>query len=327
MTKIFDLLFTKNFIKQEQYQAIKEYYKLGIFSVRNELLFLVYLSILFFTSGIGIIIYKNINTIGHTILLLLLAIVTLVCFCFSYRKAKGFSKEKISFENPLYDYLVLFTTILICTLIGYAQYHFHIKNTDYSLTSLISGFIALGMAYYFDNKSALVISITALGSFIGLTLKIQTLFENDFLNDILLLSSGLIFGGLLLIWEYYSEKNNLKVHFSTVFLTFALHLLFLIGLIGFAQKNFWFLYSFILVFVACFFYKKSLQYATISWYIFTLFYGYIGFDILFFRIIYYFDLDQITTFLTLFTPFYVLGSILFFIKQIRNFKKKAYASK
>ncbi|OWP84963.1 hypothetical protein BWK59_02710 [Flavobacterium davisii] len=326
MTTIFDLLFTKKFIKEAQYKAIKEYSKLGVFSIRNELLFLIYLSILFFTSGIGIIIYKNIDTIGHILLLLLLGIITTISCYFSYTKSKGFSKEEVFYENPLYDYLVLFTTILICTLISYFQYNFHIKENDYSITTLICGIISLGIAYYFDNKKALIISITALGSFVGLTLKIQNILEYNFLNDKHLLLSGLVFGTLLIIWQYYSEKNKLKLHFSLVILTFALHLLFLTCLIGIVQEKNWILYSPILGLVTYYFYIKSLQYITISGYIFTLFYSYIGLNMIFFKVIYEYDLHIITEFLTSVMPFYVVGSIIFFIKQIRDFKKKIYAS-
>lgn len=327
MNRIFELLFSENFISKEQYQAINEYQKLKLFSIRNELLFLLYISILLFTSGVGIIIYKNIDTIGHTILLVLLAALTASCFYFCYKKAQGFSKLEVSFDNPLYDYLVLFTTILLCTLIGYFQYNLNIQNSDYSLATLISGIAALGMAYYFDNKSALIIGVTALGSFIGLSLKIQTIFENTIFNDNSLLIAGISFGALLLAWQWYSEKINLKIHFGFVFLTFALHLLAISALAGTSQDGYWFLYPMVLATVLFYFYQKSISFNAISWYVFVLFYGYIGFNIVLFRIIELLNIYDFFQFLTILSPFYVIGCIVLFIKLIKNFKKKTNVSK
>ena len=80
MEEIFNLLASKKFITQEQNNAVNEYQKRGLFSVRNELLFLIYISILLFTTGVGVVIYDNIDTIGHSILLILLAITTTICF-------------------------------------------------------------------------------------------------------------------------------------------------------------------------------------------------------------------------------------------------------
>jgi hypothetical protein len=73
-------LFEKKFITEEQFNQIKDYRSLGIFSLNAELKMFLYLSVLLFTSGIGILIYENIDTIGHVAILSLLLIVTVVCF-------------------------------------------------------------------------------------------------------------------------------------------------------------------------------------------------------------------------------------------------------
>ena len=327
MNTIFDLLISKNFIKQEQYQAISEYQKLQLFSIRNELLFLLYISILLFTGGVGMIIYNNIDSIGHTVLLISLFLLTGVCFYFCYKKFKGFSKQEVTFDNPLYDYLVLFTTILMCTLIGYFQYNLNLQNSNYSLATLLSAIAALGMAYYFDNKSALTIGITALGSFVGLSLKIQTVLENNRNNETRLLVAGIAFGVLLLVWQWYSEKKELKEHFSFVLLTFALHLMAISCLTGSFQETYWLFYLVTLAAVVYYFYLKSINYKAISWYFFTLLYGYIGFNVLFFKIIETLDFIRFFEVTAILSPIYTIGSIVLFIKLIKNFKKKTNVSK
>lgn len=326
MNKVFDLLLSKNFINKEQHHAIAEYQKLQLFSIRNELLFLIYISILLFTTGVGVIIYKNIDTIGHTILLILLAIATAVSFYFCYKKSESFSKGEVKFENPLYDYLVLFTTILLCTFIGYFQYNLNFQDSNYSLATLISGIAALGMAYYFDNKSALTIGITALGSFIGLSIQVQTLFENDNFDDPRLIFGGLVFGGLLIIWQFLSEKYEMKTHFSFVILTFALHVLALSCLGGCFQSGYWILYLAILGAVLYYFYLKSIYFKAMSWYVFVLIYGYFGLNISIFKILDSLNLDSFYFFISIISPFYFIGSIILFIKLIRDFNKKINVS-
>ncbi len=326
MNKVFDLLLSKNFISKEQHHAIAEYQKLRLFSIRNELLFLIYISILLFTTGVGVIIYKNIDTIGHTILLILLAVATAVSFYFCYKKSEGFSKGEVKFENPLYDYLVLFTTILLCTFIGYFQYNLNFQDSNYSVATLVSAIAALGMAYYFDNKSALTIGITALGSFIGLSIQVQTLIENDNFDDPRLIFAGLLFGGLLIVWQILSVKYALKTHFSFVILTFALHLLALSCFGGYFQYDLWIIYLAILGAVLYYFYKKSIEFKAMSWYVFILIYGYFGVNFLLYKVIDTLGLDAFFEFISILSPFYFIGSIILFIKLIRDFKKKINVS-
>ena len=78
-------LFEKTFITEEQHNQIKEYRSLGIFSLHAELKVFLYISVLLFTSGIGILIYKNIDTIGHIAILTLLLIAIGVCFYFCFK--------------------------------------------------------------------------------------------------------------------------------------------------------------------------------------------------------------------------------------------------
>ena len=54
-------LFEKNLITDEQFKQITAHRNLNIFSLYSELKLFLYLSVLLFTSGIGILIYQNID--------------------------------------------------------------------------------------------------------------------------------------------------------------------------------------------------------------------------------------------------------------------------
>src|SRR6187402_1759378 len=190
-------LFEQNHITEEQFEAIKAYRSLNLFSVHNELKFLLYLSMLMFTSGIGILIYQNIDTIGHTVILGLLLLVTITCLYFCFKNNVGFKKEEAPFPNPLYDYLVLTAVILSCTFVGYLQFQYQTFGTHYGLATLVPTIISLFCAYYFDNKSALSIGITGMAAYLGLSVDPKHYFENEMFNNTTLSYIGLAFGLIL----------------------------------------------------------------------------------------------------------------------------------
>ena len=314
-------LFEKELLSKEQQANIRNYFSLGIFSLRNELLFLMYLSVLLFTSGIGVLIYKNIDTIGHSIILLLLFALIVGCYYFCFKKSKGFTTQDIDFDNPIYNYVVLLATILSCTFMGYLQYQYHIFGKQFEISILISAFIALGTAYYFNNKSALSIGLTALATSIGITLTPQTLIDNEVYWNQNLSYYGLILGLMIILGANYSQKISLKKHFDLVLLTFALHLMS-ICCIACLINDYWFVFIFVLVGSTYYFYKKSFEIQAVAIYVFALLYTYIGFNIFMGRLIDKLDLPDFIQFLFILLPFYFFGSIALFIMAIKKFNKK-----
>lgn len=314
-------LLDRELLSKEQEVGIRNYFSLGIFSLRNELLFLMYLSVLLFTSGIGILIYKNIDTIGHSIILLLMLALTIVCFYFSFKESKGFSKKDIDFENPVYNYLVLLAVILSCSFMGYIQFQYAIFGDYFEISIYISAFIALASAYYFNNKSALSIGISALVTSLGISLTPRTLINNDIYWNEMLSYYGLLLGLTIVLWSVHSKKIGLKKHFDLVLFTFALHLISICCIAG-LMNDIWVLFLFLMAGTSCFFYKKSFEIEAISIYIFTLLYGFIGFNIAIARLLDHVDLDNFWELFIVILPVYFIVSIVLFVKAIKNFNKK-----
>ncbi|WP_026703857.1 DUF2157 domain-containing protein [Flavobacterium soli] len=314
-------LLDKELLTKEQEVGIRNYFSQGIFSLRNELLFLMYLSVLLFTSGVGILIYKNIDTIGHSIILLLMLVLTAVCFFFSFKESKGFSKTDIDFENPVYNYLVLLAVILSCSFMGYIQFQYAVFGNYFEISIYISAFIALASAYYFNNKSALSIGITALVTSLGISLTPRTLINNDIYWNETLSYYGLILGLLIVLWSIYSKNIGLKKHFDLVLLTFALHLISICCIAGLIN-DIWVLFLFLMAGSSYFFYQKSFEIQAISIYIFTLLYGFIGFNIFIVRLLEHTDFEDFWELFIIILPVYFITSIVLFVKAIKNFNKK-----
>jgi hypothetical protein len=318
-------LFDKNLITENQYQEIKTYRNLNIFSLNAELKFFLYLSVLLFTSGIGVLIYKNIDTIGHIAILSILFILICVCFYYCFKNSKGFQKEETVFEHPVLEYLVLAGNILTCIFIGYLQFQYEAFGTHYGLATLIPTVVSFCCAYYFDNKSVLTIAITGLAAYIGLSVTPQDLLNNNnFYADQSLSYSAIMLGVLLILWTVYSSRIQLKTHFNIIYLIFALHIISIATISNLINDytGIWLLFAFILAALSFYFYKISHELRAISLYVFMIVYAYVGFNIILFRIFESVDFSDIWMLFVFMLPAYFIGSIVLFIKLIKKFNKE-----
>lgn len=318
-------LFEKKYISEEQFAQINAYRGLNIFSLYNELRFLLYLSVTLFTSGIGILIYQNIDSIGHIALLSALFLIIVASFYFCFKNAPKFEKQETLFQNSLYDYLLLLANILTCTFIGYLQFQYQIFGTHYGLATIIPTVVSLASAYYFDNKSCLSIGISGLAAYIGLSVSPQTLLESNTFDTNNLSYSGVILGFLLVFWTIYCDKINLKNHFKLVFLTFALHLIG-ISCINNLFQDYWYIFVLILAVSTYYFFKISQQIQAVSLFVFTVLYAYFGFNICMARILDNVNFDLFTEGLFYLAPVYFIFSVVYFIKLIKDFKKSTHDS-
>lgn len=321
-------LFEKGLITENQFEEVKAYRSLNIFSLNAELKLFLYLSVLLFTSGVGILIYENIDTIGHIAILSLLLIVIVVCFYYCFKNAKGFQKAETTFEHPVLEYLVLLANILTCIFIGYLQFQYKPFGDHYGLATLVPTIVSFFCAYYFDNKSVLTIAVTGLAAYVGLSVTPQDLLSNnDFYASESLSYSAVILGVLLMLWTIYSNRISLKTHFSLIFLTFALHIISIAAISNLLHHNsiIWIIFTGILAISTVYFYKVSYELKAMSLYVFMIIYAYIGGNIVLFRIFENVDFSDIWELFIFLLPAYFIASIVMFIKLIKNFHKEIAA--
>ncbi|WP_125722922.1 DUF2157 domain-containing protein [Flavobacterium ustbae] len=328
--KKFDSQFTQNLferglITENQFDDVKSYRNLNIFSLNAELKLFLYLSVLLFTSGIGILIYENIDSIGHIAILSLLLIVIAVCFFYCFKFSKGFQKEETTFDHPVLEYLVLAGNILTCIFIGYLQFQYKPFGEHYGLATLVPTIVSFFCAYYFDNRSVLTIAITGLAAYVGLSVTPQTLLDNnDFYASQSLSYSAVMLGVLLILWTIYSCRISLKTHFSLIFLTFALHIISIASISNLTNYDIltWMVFGVILAGSTYYFYKASYDQKAMSLYVFMILYAYIGANIFVFRIFENVDFSDLWEIFIFLLPAYFIGSIVIFIKLIKNFHKE-----
>jgi hypothetical protein len=318
-------LHQKEFLNDEDLEKITIYQKKDIFSLRSELLLMIYFSIILFTSGIGVIVYNNIDSIGHLAILSANFILMLVCFYFSFKKAKGYFNDEVVFENPLFDYLVLTGSLLACIFLGYINFQYQIFDDSYAYVSLISALLCFAVAYYFDNRIVLSMAITSLAAFIGISITPKSIFQNEVYSNLQLTYSGLVLGIGLLVWMEYSLINKIKIHFHFVYATFALHLLGVCIIAGLLSEQ-WYVFIPILLGFVYYFYRFSYRILATSIFAFILLYGYFGINVLGGKILSFIDFGPFYELLIMVSPFYVVASIYLFIRLVKQFNAKKNAS-
>lgn len=246
------------------------------FSLHWELKTLLYLGVLLLNLGLGFLIYENIDSIGHAALIALIGAVSAACFWYAIRHREPFTWGETKSPTPYYDYILLLGCLTFLIMEGYWQYQYNIFGTRYGLATLIPMLLFFGFAYWLDNRGVLSMGITALATWLGITVTPQDLLRaNDFSSETIVVT-GIFLGSFLTLIPFLSERWNFKKHFSLTYLNFGVHILMISTLAGLMALDAGILYFPLLCMSVAFF----LWYARTrgSFYFLTvpIIYGYIG---------------------------------------------------
>lgn len=242
MQKLIENLLAKNIISEEKAVEITKYEDFKPLSIHWELRTILYLGISFLTSGVGVLIYKNIDTIGHSVLIALIAIVCAVCFWYAYKYHEGFSWEEVSNQNNLDDFALLAGCLLFLTLEGYLQYQYNFFGTKYGLATFIPAVLFLFCAYFFDHRGVLSMGITAFASWLGINITPLKMLKNGDFSTPNLVYTAIGLGILLIVIGWLSEFKNKKKHFAFTYHVFGGNLAFIASLVALFSHDFKFIY-------------------------------------------------------------------------------------
>ncbi len=241
---ILNSLAGKGIISDQQADAITSFEGEKAFSIHWELRSVLYLGILFFSSGAGILIYENIDTIGHQVIIAVIALITAGCFYYTYKNSLPYSHEQIENPNKLVDYVLLLGCSTFLGLEGYLQFQYNLFGSRHGLAVIIPTITFFLCAYRFDHRGALSMAITGLASWLGLTIApLSVLADNDF-SDGKLIIPAITLGCVLMAVGWISEAQNIKKHFTFTYMLMGGNLACIaaqIGLFSHSPKILYFL--------------------------------------------------------------------------------------
>lgn len=274
--RIFKKLLHEELITQSEFDKVA-LQELEPASVHWDLRTLLYLGIVLLTTALGILVYKNINTIGHEVIIITIGILCACCFWYCFKNAQKYSHKKITSSNIWFDYILLLGCLLLLTFVGYLQFEYNVFGDRWGLATFIPMVLLFIAAYYFDHLGVLSLAIVNLAAWVGITVTpLQILRSNDF-GSTRLIYSGLVLGSFLIAVSFASLFYHVKAHFYFTYKNFGCHIL-LISLLA-AEFNFEHLYFiwFIILLIACyFFYRNALQEKSFYFLVISILYLYIG---------------------------------------------------
>lgn len=240
---ILNELVNQRIIPPDQQAKIAEFEQTRPFSLHWELRSVLYIGILLLSAGLGLLVYDNFDQIGHGALLTAMAVGCGTCFYFAWRYRPDWTFDQTKSRSTFGDYALLLACLLFLTLEGYAQYAYNVFGERYGLVTLLPAVLFLPLAYRFDHQGVLGMALTALISWVGVTVRPLELyvktnfFDQSTVFSAVILALALISGALLL------EQRRIKPHLTETHLTIAGNLLMIAllgGLFNFEALRLWF---------------------------------------------------------------------------------------
>ncbi|WP_295123548.1 DUF2157 domain-containing protein [uncultured Chitinophaga sp.] len=225
--KLFEKLHGEGKLSLESLERVKTAESGKLFSLHWELKTLLYLGVLLFSGGLGTLIYKNIDTIGHQAILLVIAAVSGGCYFYCFKHKLSFSRHKVLPPNSFFDYILLLGCLTFVSFITYLQAQYTVFGYNLSAATFIPMLVLFFSAYYFDHIGVLSLAITNLAAWMGVTVTpLNILAANDF-GDERLIFTGIILGAILVGAAYLSRMKDFKKHFAFTFSNFGVHIMYI----------------------------------------------------------------------------------------------------
>jgi hypothetical protein len=323
MDNLYENLHADGLIGDGSFEKIKQ--KQNLFSVHWEIKTLLYLGVLLLTSGLGLLIYENIDTIGHKFVLTLIALICIGCFAYCFKTSLPFSAGKVKSPNTSFDYVLLLGSISLLTFIGYLQYELKVFGTNYNLAILIPMLVLFFTAYYFDHMGILNMAIANLAVWMGVSVTPRTLLLNNDFDSKTIIYTYLVLGIILLAGAYFTQRFNFKKHFKFSYQHYGVHVTFISLLAGYffyynsAIAILWMLLLFTIAWVI---YSDAFKNHSFYFLLLVVLYGYVAISSLVVRMLLLAENEGAYYLLML----YFIGSAIGLIFLLINLNKKIKTS-
>lgn len=267
----------KKLISEASFDRIKTAGKAQKVSLHLELRALLYLGVLLTSSAIGVLIYKNIDQLGHLVIVSGLALGCLGCYGFCFWKRRTPAAVTGTGNPVMFDYILLLGCLLLLITVGYLQSQFGIFGQKWGLASFIPMVLLFASAYYFDHRGALGLAIINLAAWVGITINRSTFYGINELNKSETIIAAILLSICLILLAIVVKEKGIKPHFSSTYHQFGTHGAYLAAIAGIIHFNHNYLAWFgILLAVAIFHAWKAWRESSAYYMVITCLYLYTG---------------------------------------------------
>ena len=274
---LLEQLHADGLVSPESYAKIKWKQQHILISVHWEIKTLLYLGVLLLSASFSILVYKNIATIGHQVILLFIALVCSGCFFYCFKKKLPYSAGKVAAPNAFFDYVLLLGCCTFITFTGYLQFQYNFFGNRYGLALFFPMLILFFSAYYFDHLGILSMAIVNFGAWLGITVTPVGILESNDFNDARIIFTGLALGIVIMLAAWVTHKKNIKKHFEFTYANFGTHLLLISSFAAmFHYGNFYLAWFVLLIGLVYFFYRRAMHEKSFYFILINTLYAYIG---------------------------------------------------
>lgn len=321
--KLFSELHGSGLISGESYERIKKWQSGRIISLHWDLKTLLYLGVTLLSGGLGILVYKNIDTIGHKAILTFIALLSIGSYAYCFKKARPFSWQKIEAPTILFDYILLLGCLTMLTFIGYLQYQYTVFGNKYGIATFIPMVILFFCAYYFDHLGVLSMAITNLAAWLGITITPLHLWQSNNFNSDRVIYTGICIGALLLALGYAGKKRKWKPHFEFTYNNFATHAMFVSLLAAmFRFSSVYYLWFIAVAGFTVYNYIKSVRENSFYFLVVTVLYAYVGISYVAVKLLSFSEFNTASVYISIL--YFMLSSFWvanFLMRQNKKLKK------
>jgi hypothetical protein len=232
-TDLFEQLHAEGLISDQSLNNILAKQSNPLFSVHWEIKTILYLGILLLTGGISVLVYENIDTIGHQFILLFIALLSAGCLIYCVKHKTPFSIHKVDTPSTFFDYILLLGTISLLTFVGYLQYQYNVFGSNYGLATFIPMVALFYIAYNFDHIGILNMAIANLGVWLGVSVTPKQLLSMGTFNSQKIVCTYMVLGLTLLAAAWLTQKLNFKKHFKFSYQHYGTHVSLIAALAGY----------------------------------------------------------------------------------------------
>jgi hypothetical protein len=234
-SEVYNKLFADGFISESSFEKIKQKPARPVFSINWELRILLYAGVILLCTGLDLLIYRNIDLIGHNVILTFIALLSIGCFTYCFKKKHPFNWSNVKAPNKTFYYVLLLGSISMSIFTGYLQYQYNAFGTSYGVAIFIPMLALFFIAYYFDHQGILNMAIASLALWMGVSVTPKTLIASGTFNNREIISTYLLLAFMLITIGYLTKRFDIKKHFNSVYTHYGVHIVFITLLAGYFE--------------------------------------------------------------------------------------------
>jgi hypothetical protein len=185
-------------------------------SIELELRTLLYAGVLLIVTGVGLFLKENHDRLGPVAIASVIGAAAAACLVYAARRLPAFSWQAAVSEHLGADYVLLLGVLLFGADLGYLEAQMHLFGREWPYHLLLLAAVAFVLAYRFDSRSVLSLSLTSFAAWRGVSVSL-THAARGAASAPAIRWNAIVCGAFFLAGAAVSARERWKAHFEGVY--------------------------------------------------------------------------------------------------------------